>query len=74
MKRYLIPLAFITPWVLAGCGSYRPLTSEETRQLELNEVRRLCYTCFGRQSSVCDEIFLETLTRGQMEAMCSGAP
>ncbi len=74
MKRYFILFAFVMPWLLGGCSSYTPLTYEETRQLELNDMRKLCYTCFGPHSSLCEENFLETLTRGDMEVMCFGGP
>jgi hypothetical protein len=58
--------------LLAGCASYQPLTSEEVRQLELNDVRRLCYACLGPHATECDEMYLRNYTRMGMEAMCSG--
>ncbi len=73
MRRYLFLLAFIAPWLLVGCSTYRPLTSEEVRQVELEEVKRLCYTCFGPHSTLCDEMYLNLYTRQQMEGMCSGS-
>jgi hypothetical protein len=65
-------LTFIPSWVLVGCASYKSLTSEEIRQMELEDVGKLCYSCVGPHATECDEMYLKNHTRMDMERRCSG--